>query len=252
MARARGFFALGRNAVSTPRIAAIVPALDAAASIGEVVSGLRARAPWRSGDPILVVDDGSNDSTSELAARAGAEVVRHSRNRGKGAALRTGLGRARELGAVAAVTVDADAQHLPEEAERLAAHPAPATALVLGIRDLVRDGAPRANRFSNGISNYFLSRFARRELHDTQCGLRRYPVSETLELGARDDGYAYEAECVLRAARAGWQIVEVPVRVHYPPEDQRVTHFHVVKDPARIVFRVLATLAVTSARRARP
>jgi glycosyltransferase involved in cell wall biosynthesis len=234
--------------VSTSRVAAIVPALDAAASIGEVVSGLRARAPWSTGDPIIVVDDGSSDATSEVAARSGAEVVRHPANRGKGAALRTGLARARELGATTAVTVDADAQHLPEEAERLAAHAAPETALVLGIRDLVRDGAPRANRFSNGISNFFLSLFARRELHDTQCGLRRYPVSQTLALGARDDGYAYEAECVLRAARAGWHIAEVPVRVHYPPEELRVTHFHVVKDPARIVYRVLVTLATAPAR----
>jgi len=64
-----------------------------------------------------------------------------------------------------------------------------------------------------------------------------------LELGAVDDGYAFEAECVLRAAKAGVAIREVPVRVFYPPEALRVTHFDSVRDPARIVFRVLSTLA---------
>jgi glycosyltransferase involved in cell wall biosynthesis len=236
----------------TSRVAAIVPALDAAASVGSVVGALRARATWARENPVIVVDDGSLDATSEVAASSGALVVRHERNRGKGAALRTGLARARSLGALTAVTVDADGQHLPDEAERLALHPADPDALVLGVRDLVRDGAPRANRFSNGISNFFLSLFARRSLHDTQCGLRRYPVAATLALGGRDDGYAYEAECVLRAARAGWAIVEVPVRVHYPPENERVTHFHVVKDPARIVYRVVATLATTTAARGAP
>ncbi len=153
--------------------------------------------------------------------------------------------RALALGATTAVTVDADGQHLSDEAVKLSLHDAPKDALVLGVRDLARDGAPRANRFSNGISNFFLSRFTKRSLHDTQCGLRRYPLAATLALGGKDDGYAFEAECVLRAARAGLPIVEVPVRVYYPPEETRVTHFHSVRDPARIVYRVVATLATT-------
>jgi len=228
------------------RVVAIVPAFDAAGTVGAVARELLDRPPFRGPDGVvIVVDDGSSDSTSDVAAAAGALVARHAANRGKGAALRTGLERARELGAGAAVTVDADGQHFPDEAARIALHDAPAEALVLGVRDLRRDGAPRANRFSNGISNFFLSSFTGLALHDTQCGLRRYPVEPTLALGASDDGYAFEAECILRAARAGWSIVEVPVRVHYPPEDERVTHFHVVRDPARIVYRVVRTLATT-------
>jgi len=242
---------MARAPVTASRVVAIVPALDAAATIGAVVTGLRGRAPFQADDSVIVVDDGSSDSTSDIAVAAGALVVRHVENRGKGAALRTGLAEARALGATTAVSVDADGQHFPEEAEKLALHPAPATALVLGVRDLVRDGAPPANRFSNGISNFFLSLFSGQTLHDTQCGLRRYPVEETLALDGRDDGYAFEAECVLRAARAGLAILEVPVRVYYPLESERVTHFHVVRDPARIVYRVLATLATPSAFRKR-
>jgi glycosyltransferase involved in cell wall biosynthesis len=226
------------------RAVAIVPAYQAARSVGAVVGGLLRAWPDSQGAPLVIaVDDGSTDGTAAAAENAGALVVRHAENRGKGAALRTGLERARELGAEVAVSVDADGQHPHDEALRILCDPAPASALVLGVRDLVRDGAPRANRFSNGFSNVFLSLFSRRRLSDTQCGLRRYPVDATLALGPREAGYGFEAEVILRAARAGWPIVEVPVRVIYPPEHERVSHFHVVRDPARIVFRVLHTFA---------
>jgi hypothetical protein len=117
---------------------------------------------------------------------------------------------------------------------------APEDALVLGVRDLVRDGAPRANRMSNGISNHFLSRFAGTPLRDTQCGLRRYPVAQTLALGAVGRGYEFEAEILLRAVWAGLAIREVPVHVRYPAD--RRTHFKVSRDPWRILYRVLATV----------
>jgi glycosyltransferase involved in cell wall biosynthesis len=223
-------------------VAAIVPAYQAGSTVANVVRDL-GRVFCDSELPIIVVDDGSTDDTAARALEAGARVERHGRNRGKGEALRTGFAIAAALGATAAVTVDADGQHPADQARLLARDPAPATALVLGIRDLVRDGAPRSSRFSNGISNFFLSRFAGRRLLDTQCGLRRYPVRETLALGAGDPGYAYEAEVVLLAARAGWRIEQVPVRVFYPPPAARISHFHVVRDPARIIVRVVRTLA---------
>jgi hypothetical protein len=113
-------------------------------------------------------------------------------------------------------------------------------ALVLGTRNLVIEGAPKANRISNWISNFFLSLFMRQRLVDTQCGMRRYPVQATIELGAQDDGYAFEAEVLMRAIRAGQRIEQVPVRVLYPID--RKSHFHVAKDPARIISRVLKTM----------
>jgi len=225
------------------RVLPIVPAYQAGRTVGEVVRGLAAIwPPSQSAAQVLVIDDGSTDDTAERAREAGAEVVRHSENRGKGAALTTGLQRALELGVEAVVSVDADGQHPPREALRLAEHPAPFTALVLGIRDLEGAGAPRANRTSNAISNFFLSGFSGRRLLDTQCGLRRYPVAETLSLGIGGRGSSFEAEAVLRAARAGWRIEQVPVLAVYPPEHERTTHFHVVRDPAKIVVRVVATL----------
>lgn len=218
----------------------VIPALDASETVGQVIDGLHREARELAHHAqVWVIDDGSRDSTAEAAERAGAVVLRHPHNLGKGAALRRGLRCAMEHGATAAVSVDADGQHPPAEAVALALHPAPDAALVLGVRSLSRDGAPRRNQVSNGISNRFLSWFSGRALRDTQCGLRRYPVAETLALGARDPGYAFEAEVLLRAVHAGWELVEVPVHVVYPPP---TSHFHVVRDPARIVLRVLSTL----------
>src|SRR5207253_3200499 len=139
---------------------------------------------------VIVVDDGSSDRTAELATMAGAIVVAHAKNEGKGRALRTGLAEADRRGHRAAVTIDADGQHPTDEAIRLASVDLDADALVLGIRDLKGAGAPRPNQISNAISNGFLSLFSRKLLADTQCGLRRYPLPLTLSLGGRDDGYA--------------------------------------------------------------
>jgi len=226
------------------KVGFVVPAYQAEKSVAGVVRGLfDALAAESSTALVLVVDDGSTDGTSEAAQAAGARVVRHAQNRGKGVALRTGFRALLEAGADAAVCVDADGQHPPEEAVRLARDPTPRSALLLGVRDLVRDGAPKANVFSNRFSNRFLSFALGRTLSDTQCGLRRYPLPEILDLGGRAEGYGYEAELILRAARLAWEIVERPVRVIYPPESERVTHFHSVRDPARIVYRVLFTLA---------
>ena len=191
--------------------------------------------------PVYVVDDGSTDDTAKQAQRAGAHVLRHTRNRGKGAALITGFRTLEQQGFDAAVTLDADGQHPVEEALRLAQLPLPQECLILGVRDLAVAGAPANSQFSNSLSNYFLSRFVGIQLDDTQCGLRRYPLPQTLRLGLRSPGYALEAEVILRAARAQWSIHQTPVLVIYPPREQRISHFHVVRDPARIVWRVLQT-----------
>ena len=220
------------------RTCGVVPALDAADTIGHVLDDLHACLQV----PVIVVDDGSRDATGEVARAHGAQIVRHEANRGKGAAIRSGLIEAARLGFDVIVTADADGQHPGRSARVVLEGSDDRRALVLGVRDLVHDGAPASNRFGNDVSNFFLSVFARRPLRDTQCGLRRYPVAETLALGARAQGYAFEAEVILRAIAAEIPIVEVPVGVLYPPEGLRRSHFRNVRDPARIVAVVVRTV----------
>jgi glycosyltransferase involved in cell wall biosynthesis len=216
----------------------LIPAYQAALSLGQVLRDLRALDP---AGALVVVDDGSTDGTGDVARELGIDVVSHDQNRGKGVALRTGFAWLAERGFETAVTVDADGQHRAEDAVMLARHSAPPGALVLGIRDLARDGAPKPSQFSNKFSNWWVSRFSGLRLVDTQCGLRRYPLQATLALGSDARGYGFECEMLVRAARRGIPIIEVPVRVIYPPKAERVSHFHVVLDPTRIVLRLVHT-----------
>lgn len=221
------------------RACIIVPAYQAEAKLAAVIADLRAALPQLASE-ILVVDDGSTDGTAAVAVSLGCQLVSHGKNRGKGAALVTGLATALARGHEVALTVDADGQHPAEEGRRVLLAAADPAAFVLGARELATAGAPRKNRVSNEISNFFISRFAGRPLRDTQCGLRRYPIRATLELAPRGEGYDFEAEVLLRAIWAGVEIVEQPVRVLYP--EDRVTHFHVVRDPWRIVRTVVVAL----------
>src|SRR5579884_1936634 len=115
---------------------AIVPAFQAAATVGAVVSELRAELDVT----VLVVDDGSSDGTGDVAARHGATVLRHRENRGKGAAIETGLREAERRALRLAVTVDADGQHPAASARSVLTGSDDPRALVLGVRDLARDG----------------------------------------------------------------------------------------------------------------
>lgn len=225
----------------------MIPALDAAATIASVVADARAALGGSRGE-VFVVDDGSIDETARVAAGAGATVTSHGARRGKGAALRTGFSEARAHGFDLAVTVDADGQHPREAIERVAAHEAGLECLVLAVRDLAASGAPRANRTSNAISNFFLSRFVGRPLRDTQCGLRRYPVERALAHGGRGDGFEYEAEILLSWALGGGPIAEIDAPVVYPRGAARTTHFDSIRDPLRIISAVLATLAREKSR----
>jgi glycosyltransferase involved in cell wall biosynthesis len=224
----------------------LIPAYQARRTLRGVLDDLRAHDPEGA---LLVVDDGSTDGTGDVARAAGIDVLGHDENRGKGQALRSGFSWLAERGFATVVTVDADGQHRAEDAVMLAKHEAPRDALLLGIRDLVRDGAPRPNQFSNRFSNWWVSRFAGVPLADTQCGLRRYPLPATLQLGSDARGYGFEADLLVRAARRGMPIVQVPVRVIYPPKGERISHFRVVADPTRITLRLVHTALTVRRRR---
>jgi glycosyltransferase involved in cell wall biosynthesis len=227
------------------RSCVVVPSFQAQSTLGAVIESLVVAldSAGIAREDLLVVDDGSTDATASVARAHDVRVVSHAMNRGKGAALRTGLAEAGQLGYHAALTVDADGQHPAHAAHAVLDASDDPNDLVLGVRDLASAGAPRANQMSNRFSNVVLSGFAGKRLRDTQCGLRRYPIAATLALGCRAEGYAFEAEVLLRAAFARVNIREVDVDVIYPPEGERVTHFDSVRDPARIVRAVLRTMA---------
>jgi glycosyltransferase involved in cell wall biosynthesis len=215
-------------------IAALIPAYQAADSIAAVVRGVRPLLA-----PVVVVDDGSTDATAAAAAAAGAEVVRHPVNRGKGAALVTGLTHLAAGGATHALTLDADGQHLPAEIPKLLAAAARVPrALVVGVRQKAGHEIRGINLVGNWVADRLMTVIAGTALPDTQSGFRVYPIAATLALGAQGSRFDFETEVLLRAARAGIPLAGIPVAVHYPPVTERVSHYRPWVDTARIVRTV--------------
>jgi glycosyltransferase involved in cell wall biosynthesis len=217
----------------------IIPAFNAQNTIGSLIA--EARAHFAS---VIVIDDGSTDQTREIASNSGAIVLFHDHNRGKGAALKTGLRHARSLAIARTVTMDADGQHLVPEAARLGA--IDFEGLVLAVRDLKAAGAPWPNQAANAFARGFLSMVTMRRLRDTQCGLRVYPVAATLDLDVEEDGFAFETVVLLRAIWAKIPLYFADARVVYPPN--RTTTFDANRDPWRIVDRVLRALLLPRRR----
>lgn len=221
------------------RVAALIPAFDCARTIADVVRGAA-----RSCQHVLVVDDGSSDGTADLARAAGAEVIRHERNRGKGAALRSGLIRLLAQGFTHAFSVDGDGQHLASEMQRMldVSHAAPG-AIVLGARRIAPDQevAP-IKRFGNDFANWWVSLAAGREFRDTQTGFRLYPIAATLDLGVQAERYQFESEVLILAARRGIGIETCEVAVYYPPPDERISHYDPWLDTCRIIVTVVSFL----------
>lgn len=178
--------------------------------------------------PVLVVDDGSTDDSYEVARGfEGVTVLRHERNLGKGAALRTGLRAAAQRGADYAITIDADGQHAPHDALQLVgAIPDGDQAIIIGRRTgMEQRHVPWTSRFGRLFSNFWVRLAGGPLLEDSQSGFRVYPIARTLSFKTRGRRYQFEVEILPVASWHRTPIIEVPVRVSYPPEGQRVSHF---------------------------
>jgi glycosyltransferase involved in cell wall biosynthesis len=172
--------------------------------------------------PVVVVDDGSTDGTSEAAAAAGASVLRQVPNAGKGAALRTGFTHALDVGADAVVTLDADGQHDPDEIPSfLDAFAARRPELVVGRRDF--GAMPALRRWSNRLGGLALSAAIGRHVPDNQSGYRL--VGRTLMralLASDEPGFEFEVEMIARCVALGLPIEWVPIRTIYAGEPSHI------------------------------
>jgi glycosyltransferase involved in cell wall biosynthesis len=213
-----------------------IPTYNNASTIADVVRRARAVCP-----DVLVINDGSTDGSGDRAATAGAWVETHPENRGKGEAIKTALRAAKDRGFSHLVTLDGDGQHHPEDMPALidAAQATP-DALIIGQRD--QAAIPGRNRFGNAISNVWVNWAMGARLSDTQCGFRVYPTAIINHFRFRGRGYELETEVLIRQARARRPVVPIPVRVYYPPIDERVSHFRPRRDATKIVFLVMRFL----------
>ena len=213
---------------------ALIPAYNEAAHIAAVVAGAAAHLP------VLVVDDGSADDTVRLAEKAGATVVRHVANRGKGTALVTGFGWALERGSGAVVTLDADGQHDPAEIPAfLDAFERGAGDLIIGRRRF--DQMPRARQWANATGSRLLSWAVGQRIYDNQSGYRLVSRRALETFRFTTTGFDLEVEMIAQAARAGLRIGWVPIRTIYAGEQ---SHINPLADTARflrVVWRARRT-----------
>jgi glycosyltransferase involved in cell wall biosynthesis len=206
--------------------AALIPCLNEGTGIAALVSALRQHASL-----VLVVDDGSMDETALLARGAGATVIRHERNRGKGAALRSGLSQLFEQGFEWAATLDGDGQHAPEDLPALLRCAGQTGArLVIGNRMDNARAMPWLRRQVNRWMSRKLSRRAGRQLPDTQSGFRLIHLPAWAALSLNTEHFEIESEMLMAFLAAGHSVAFVPVQVI---SGSRSSHIHPVTDSLR-------------------
>ena len=206
---------------------AVIPAYHDEKHIGDIV-----RRTGQQLDHVLVIDDGSNDGTTQRARDAGAEVIVHKQNRGKGEAIKTGLRHclAREVTWV--ILLDSDGQHLPEEIERFLSAAASATRAAFFIGNRMNDVArmPFVRRLVNRYMSRRISRVCGQKIPDTQCGFRMLDRQLIPELLGGGDRFDYDTEVLIIASRKGYRIQSVPITTVY---SDQVSNIHPVRDAFR-------------------
>ncbi|MDR0960430.1 MAG: bifunctional glycosyltransferase family 2/GtrA family protein [Propionibacteriaceae bacterium] len=230
--------------------AVIIPSLEPDEHLIEVLGELRREGMTR----IVVVNDGSSEDYDPIfaaAEAAGASVARHPVNRGKGAALRTGIEFATELwpDTPGYVTADSDGQHTAADIHRvceaLAEHP---DSLILGVRDFSGDDVPLRSSFGNRLTSLVFLLESGIRCQDTQTGLRGLPLAQKDRfLAVPGDRFEYEMNVLMDAAKADIPFVEVPIATIYRDENSH-SHFSPVRDGVRIYFNIVkfAGSALTS------
>lgn len=212
----------------------VVPVFNNGGTLKDVALGCRRHLAQ-----VLVVDDGSTDvDVAALFADTDIEVLAHSENRGKGAALLSALEWVRRRGGEWMVCVDADGQHNPDDLlvffPMLGNHP---ESIVVGARDFSGENIPGGSRFGRKFSNFWIKLECGAKVSDSQSGFRAYPVELLSQMKLRGNRYDFEVEVLAKAVWHGLRIEDVPVSVHYPPQEERVSHFDQWKDNLRLTGR---------------
>jgi len=224
------------------KVVVVIPAYNEVTTIHDVAS--RALAQLRD---VIVVDDGSTDGTASALDGLPVTLISNPANLGKGASLWRGFAVALAEGADAVVTLDADAQHRPEDIPRLlAAEQAQPGSIVIGARLWDKGKVPPVRYFGNRFANFWVAWAAGAPVADSQSGFRLYPASFlwTVRVAHGPTArFAFESEILIEAGRAGVRSVAVPIAALYPP-NSRASHYRSAVDTARIV-RMIAWKLLT-------
>lgn len=213
------------------RCVVVIPTYNNQGTIARVVADVKQYC-----DDVIVVNDGCTDRTAEiLEGIPDIKVLAYKCNRGKGYALKLALKEAYKMGFEYALTIDADGQHyasdIPAFVEAISEEPG---SLIVGARNLTADNMPSKNTFANKFSNFWYWAETGIKLSDTQSGFRLYPLARLQKIWFITTRYEFEVEIIVRAAWRGVTVKNIPIKVYYPPQGERVSHFRPLADFTRI------------------
>jgi len=216
------------------KVLAGIAAYNEARYVGSVV--LQARQYV---DEVIVVDDGSTDNTARVAELAGATVIRHAQNKGKGAAIQSILAEAKKRSPDVLVLLDADAQHDPNEIPTLIRPISEGFDLVIGSREAQKDKTPRYRRIGQKVI-FSSSRLASKtNVADSESGFRALSPKAINELDLKENGFAIESEMITRAADKNLKITEVPISNIYTMDGSTLNPIrHGVQVLSRIIVMI--------------
>jgi glycosyltransferase involved in cell wall biosynthesis len=191
-------------------------------------------------EKVIVIDDGSQDGSAELARAAGAHCIVMTTNGGKAKALRAGIVLARAEGFTHAITMDGDGQHLPQDIPALIRTASESGAdLVIGARPFNRHSMPKSRFYSNTIGSRLASALVGCEIKDSQCGFRLLRLDRICESKLRSHRYEFEMEVLIKMARAGCTIAHAPIQMVYDNGQAR-SKMRPIRDTVRICLWSLA------------
>ena len=200
------------------RCAAVISCFNEAERIGPLVTDVRRHLPR-----VIVVDDGSTDATAQIAHERGANVVRLSRNRGKGAALRAGCQRAHEDGFAWVLMLDGDGQHSPEDAPAFfECADSDGARLVVGNRMGRTEAMPWLRRKVNAWMSRRISAMTGATLPDSQCGFRLAHLETLRQLRLTTNHFEIESEVLVAFLAAGQRVEFVPIQTIYHAGPSRI------------------------------
>jgi len=220
-----------QNNFSKYKWCVIVPTFNNARTLEQVLSKILTIT-----ENIIIINDGSNDNTSDILKKFTnkIDIITHSKNFGKGKALKNGFKHAINNGFDYAITIDSDGQHYPEDIPLLLnkteEYP---DALVIGARNMSQNDVPRKSSFGNKFSNFWFWFETGIHLSDTQTGFRLYPLNKLKEIKLITNKFEFEIEVLVRMAWKDTIIKEVPIKVKYD-KTERISHFRPFLDFARI------------------
>ncbi len=197
------------------KIFIVIPAFNEEPVIRDVITKVKKEGYSN----IIVVDDGSPDFTSAQAKKTEAIVLRHILNRGKGAAIKTGIEAAKIMGADIIVTFDGDGQHDPKDIKKVIQLLEKGDSIVLGVRSF--DKVPTFRRLANLLGNSFTWMIYGMSVKDSQCGLRGFSKSALDVIDTQNDRYEYDSEVIREIYKNKLKYSEVPIKVYYTKYSQQ-------------------------------